>query len=459
MFSLMLIVFIIGYLAIIFESNIKISKTASALFMGVAVWVVYSLNGFDILSLGYSHSWHEFLSTHPNANSIIGAADFILNTELYSHLSEVASIVFFLLGAMTIVEIIDRYQGFKVITQKIHQGSRVKLLWIIGILAFVMSSVLDNLTTTIVIISLLNKLISAKEERWLIGGIVVIAANAGGAWSPIGDVTTIMLWIGEQVTTVSLIKAVLLPSIVNVLVPLIIASFYVKGQAVKPTLDQEETKVFTTPFERNLVFFLGVAALLFVPILKTWTGLPPYMGMLLGLSIMWTLTEVISRRKRKAEDRRRLNPGYIIKKLDTPTILYFTGILLAVAALASAGQLDLIAEYLDEHIGNIYGINLAIGALSSVVDNSSLVAATMGMYETAQAGATGYLSNFVQNGDFWTFLTYCAGTGGSMMIIGSAAGVAAMGIDRIPFGWYLKKISWMAFIGFLAGALTFYLIN
>ncbi|MDC1107125.1 sodium:proton antiporter NhaD [Prolixibacteraceae bacterium] len=458
MFSLMFIVFIIGYLAIIFESNIKISKTASALFMGVAVWAVYSLNGFDILSLGHSHTWHEFIVGHPDANSISGASNFILDTELHSHLSEVASIIFFLLGAMTIVEIIDRYQGFKVITEKIKQRSRVKLLWIIGTLAFIMSSVLDNLTTTIVIMSLLNKLISAKEERWLIAGIVVIAANAGGAWSPIGDVTTIMLWIGEQVTTLSLIKAVLIPSIVNVLVPLIIASFYVKGQAVKPILDHEETKVFTTTIERNLVFFLGISALLFVPVLKTWTGLPPYMGMLLGLSVMWTLTEVISRRKDE-EDRRRLNTGYIIKKLDTPTILYFTGILLAVSALSSAGQLDLIAEYLDKHIGNIYGINLAIGALSSVVDNSSLVAATMGMYETAQAGSSGYLSDFVQNGDFWTFLTYCAGTGGSMMIIGSAAGVAAMGIDKIPFGWYLKKISWMALIGFLSGAITFYLIN
>ncbi|QZE12947.1 sodium:proton antiporter NhaD [Halosquirtibacter laminarini] len=458
MFSFMLIVFIIGYLAIIFESNIKISKTASALFMGVAVWIVYSLNGFDILSLGHSHSWHEFLSVHPDSNSIKGASNFILENELFSHLSEVASIIFFLLGAMTIVEIIDRYQGFKVITSKIHQRSRVKLLWIIGTLAFIMSSVLDNLTTTIVIISLLNKLISEKEERWLIAGIVVIAANAGGAWSPIGDVTTIMLWIGEQVTTVSLIKAVLIPSIVNILVPLTIASFFIKGKAIPPTLDQNETKVFTTKFERNFVFTLGISALLFVPILKTWTGLPPYMGMLFGLSIMWTATEVISRRKDE-EDRRRLNAGYIIKKLDTPTILYFTGILLAVSALSSAGQLDLIAEYLDDHIGNIYGINLAIGALSSVVDNSSLVAATMGMYETAQAGATGYLSNFVQNGDFWTFLTYCAGTGGSLMIIGSAAGVAAMGIEKIPFGWYFKRISWMALAGFLAGALTFYLLN
>lgn len=458
MFSFMLIVFIIGYLAIIFESQIKISKTASALFMGVAVWVVYSLNGFEILSLGHSHSWHEFLSYHPASNTLTGVNDFILDHELFHHLSEVASIVFFLLGAMTIVEIIDRYQGFKVITSKIHQSSRVKLLWIIAILAFVMSSVLDNLTTTIVIISLLNKLISSKEERWLISGIVVIAANAGGAWSPIGDVTTIMLWIGEQVTTVKLIKAVLIPSIVNILVPLTIASFFIKGDAVKPQLGEDETVVFTTSFERNIVFALGITALLFVPILKTWTGLPPYMGMLLGLSVMWTLTEIISRKK-DADDGRRLNAGYIIKKLDTPTILYFTGILLAVSALSSAGQLDLIAEYLDKHIGNIYGINMAIGCLSSIVDNSSLVAATMGMYETAQAGATGYLSNFIADGNFWTFLTYCAGTGGSMMIIGSAAGVAAMGIEKIPFGWYLKKISWMAFLGFLSGALTFYLLN
>jgi len=362
---------------------------------------------------------------------------------------------------MTIVETIDQHQGFKVITDKITTTSKVKLLWILGFLTFFMSAALDNLTTTIVMVALLRKLISDKPTRWFFASMIVVAANAGGAWSPIGDVTTIMLWIGGQVTTGAIITRVIIPSLVSMTVPLIILSFILKGHVARPEPDGSDQD-YTSYRERLFILILGIACLINVPIFKTITHLPPYLGMMFGLGVLWLTTEIMHRRK-SSEIKKKVSIFHIVKKVDTPTIFFFLGILLAVASLQSAGQLSLLAGWLDEKLGSIYLINLAIGALSAIVDNVPLVAGAMGMYPIASpemlqmAADPEYLSFFVQDGLFWEFLAYCAGTGGSMLIIGSAAGVAAMGLERIDFIWYMKKISWLAIIGYLAGAGAYWL--
>ena len=305
-------------------------------------------------------------------------------------------------------------------------------------------------------VALLRKLIDDKKTRWFFASMVVLAANAGGAWSPIGDVTTIMLWIGGQVTTGNIIAYVILPSLVTMLVPLAIVSFTMKGTVSRPQLAEGETREFTSAFERKLLLIMGVSALLFVPVFKTVTHLPPYLGMLFGLGVIWATTEVMHRNK-PLEDRRKLTVIGVLRKVDVPTIFFFLGILLAVASLQSAGHLAVMAKYLDEHLHNIYAINLIIGVLSAIVDNVPLVAGSMGMYDIAEPGSIGYLADFVVDGKFWQFLAYCAGTGGSILIIGSAAGVAAMGLEKIDFIWYMKKISLLAFIGYIAGAGVYYL--
>ncbi|TFH37074.1 MAG: sodium:proton antiporter, partial [Bacteroidia bacterium] len=320
---------------------------------------------------------------------------------------------------------------------------------------------LDNLTTTIVMVALLRKLISDKGTRWFYASIIVIAANAGGAWSPIGDVTTIMLWIGGQVTTVAIMTRVFLPSLVSMVVPLTILSFILKGEVKRPEINSSD-KEFTTSRERIFILILGIGLLINVPVFKTLTHLPPYIGMLFGLGVLWLTSEIMHRGK-DDEIRRKLTIFHVVKKVDTPTIFFFLGILVAVAALQSAGQLGLLANFLDEKLGNIYLINIAIGALSAIVDNVPLVAGAMGMYpiispESLQVAADPeYMKFFMQDGLFWEFLAYCAGTGGSMLIIGSAAGVAAMGLERIDFIWYMKKISWLAVIGYISGAAAYWL--
>ncbi|HEY3370526.1 MAG TPA: sodium:proton antiporter NhaD [Prolixibacteraceae bacterium] len=477
MFYLILFIFVMGYLAIALEHPLKIDKTATALIVGVLTWTVYILNANNILSLGFSPSWTAF------GNQIQSISDHIKPTlsetqwlssewadkiavfkepyhfvveELEHHLIEIAEILFFLLGAMTIVEIIDQHEGFKVITDKITTTHKVKLLWIIAIITFFMSAVLDNLTTTIVMVALLKKLIVDQKTRWFFVSMVVLAANSGGAWSPIGDVTTIMLWIGGQITALSIMGKVILPSMVSIIVPLVIVSFSMKGEIERPHKLKHEV-TFTTYRERITVFSVGVGALLFVPVFKTITHLPPYMGMLFGLGVIWVLTEIIHRQK-PPEVSNKLKVFNILRRVDTPTVLFFLGILTAVACLQSAGHLNITAAWLNEHLGNVYLINTAIGILSSIVDNVPLVAGSMGMYNIALPGATGYDALFVQDGTFWELLSYCAGTGGSILIIGSAAGVAAMGIEKIDFIWYLKKISLLALAGYFSGIATFYLM-
>ncbi len=450
MFQIMVLIFVLGYLAIALEHPLKIDKSASALLIGVLTWAIYALSSVDILNLGHSATWNNITD-----GIILGSenmqemASHFVKHELSHHLSEISEIIFFLLGAMTIVEVVDKHQGFRLITDKVKTTSKVKLLWILSILTFFMSAALDNLTTTIVMVTLLRKLISDKKTRWFFASMVVLAANAGGAWSPIGDVTTIMLWIGGQITALNIIKMVILPSLVAMILPLIILSFSMKGTVTRPVLSEHDSKEFTTKKEQTLMLLLGVGALLFVPVFKTITHLPPYMGMLLGLGVIWTVTEIMNKNKAE-EDKRELNVINILKKVDIPTVMFFLGILTAVASLQSAGQLHLLSGWLDKATGqNIYIIDSAIGILSSIVDNVPLVAGAMGMYDIAHSGA------FAVDGVFWELLAYTAGTGGSILIIGSAAGVAAMGMERIDFIWYMKKISLLALVGYIGGIGTY----
>lgn len=360
---------------------------------------------------------------------------------------------------MTIVELVDAHEGFAVITDKIKTTNKIKLMWIIGILSFFFSAALDNLTTSIVMVSLLRKLIEDKKQRWFFAGMVVVAANAGGAWSPIGDVTTTMLWIKGQVSAGAIVQSLIVPSLATLLAPLAILSFTLKGDVQRP-MKSENAEHYTdptTPFERNFVFFAGVAGLIFVPVFKTVTHLPPFMGMMLSLGVLWIITDILHRRK-PSEIRHYLSPLGVLQKIDTPSVLFFLGILLAVASLQSMGQLGDLANALDNSIGTdtqngVYVVGLIIGLLSAIVDNVPLVAAAMGMYEVTETGL------FMQDGTFWQFLAYCAGTGGSALIIGSAAGVAVMGLEKIPFGWYVKNITLLALVGYIAGAGVYILQN
>ncbi|MBQ3896693.1 MAG: sodium:proton antiporter NhaD [Paludibacteraceae bacterium] len=421
----MIVVFIVGYLCIALEHPLKIDKAASALLIGVLTWTIFIL-------LGDSDIHH-------------------VGEQLNENLAETAQTLFFLFAAMTIVEIVDRHNGFKIITDRITATNKVKLLWIISFLTFFMSAVLDNLTTTIVILSLLRKLIKDQHTRWTYASIVVIAANAGGAWSPIGDVTTIMLWIGGQITAGKIITGIIIPSLVSMLVPLVILSFTLKGEIIRPA-ESKEAESITTPGEQMALLILGVGLLLFVPVFKTITHLPPYMGMLLGLGVMWMVTELMHKKKSN-EIKKRLSVVNILKNVETPTIFFFLGILTAVGALGAAGQLSKLSEWLrDVTGGNIYVIDTVIGVLSSIIDNVPLVAASMKMYVIDPS-----VFDFAVDGTFWHMLAYCAGTGGSILIIGSAAGVAAMGLEKIDFIWYLKHISWLALVGYLAGAFCIYL--
>ncbi len=456
---LILAVFVIGYLAIALEHPIHIDKAASALTTGVLCWAIFVL-GAQFVPEHLSHEFSLFSAEYIGEGGLLQAMFF--EHRLLHHLSEIASILFFLLGAMTIVELVDAHEGFAVITDRIKTTNKVKLLWIISLLTFFLSAALDNLTTSIVMISLLRKLIDDKQTRWFFAGIVVIAANAGGAWSPIGDVTTTMLWIGGQVTTGPIITSLIIPSLVCIAVPLLVLSATMKGQVKRPVRAEGKEHYLnpTTPFERNLVFILGISGLLFVPVFKTVTHLPPFMGMMLSLGIIWAVTEILHKNKNR-EDKTPFTVAGVLRKIDTSSVLFFLGILLAVSALQEVGHLRVMAAALKDQLGNVYSINIVIGLLSSVVDNVPLVAASMGMYDITSpelAGAA-WEGNFVKDGIFWQFLAYCAGTGGSALIIGSAAGVAVMGMERIDFIWYMKRISLLAILGYLAGAFTYILMH
>ena len=445
----MIVVFIVGYLMIALEHNIHIDKAPTALIAGMVCWAAYSF---------YLHGAHSSDDAH---QILLHGADGAGG--LMHHMFDIANILFFLLGAMTIVETIDEHQGFTIITDKIKTTNKVKLLWIIAILSFFFSALLDNLTTAIVMISLLRKLVGDKQTRWLFAGMVIIAANAGGAWSVIGDVTTTMLWVKGQLTepVVIAIPSLIIPSFIALLVPLLILTFTLKGEAERPELkkDDDGHKFNTTRGEKLTLLILGISGLLFVPIFKTLTHLPPFTGMMLSLGIIWAVTELMHKKKEQ-DHKYHLSVISVLKKVDTSSVLFFLGILLAVSALQEVGHLKIMAEFLTETLHNNYAINIAIGFLSSIVDNVPLVAASQGMYAIATPDivAAGKVSaEFLPNGTFWEFLALCAGTGGSCLIIGSAAGVAVMGLEKIDFIWYMKKISLLAIVGYISGAATYIL--
>lgn len=416
MLTALVVVFVIAYAAIALEHPLKINKSASALLGAGLLWTIYALS---------------FGDTH------------IVGEQLGESLRGTAQIVFFLMGAMTIVEVVDAHNGFEVITKRIRTTQLASLLLLVGFVTFFLSAILDNLTTTIVMISLMRKLLAKHEDRIFFAGIIVIAANSGGAWSPIGDVTTTMLWIGGQITATAIIQSVLLPSLVSLIVPLLITAYFLRGREVdSPSQVDGDHGLRTTEFERNLMFFLGLGILVAVPAFKTVTHLPPFMGILFGLGILWLAGDLVHRHK-EDEFKQHLTLVHALSKIDMSSLVFFIGILLSVATLEHTHILTSLANWLDQTVGRQDIIVLIIGMVSAIVDNVPLVAAAMGMYS---------LTDFPPNHFLWEFLAYCAGTGGSILIIGSAAGVAAMGLEKIHFFWYIRKISGLALIGYFAGA-------
>ncbi len=451
--SILILIFVIGYLSITLEHPLKLDKTVPALIMAALIWA--------FLAVGFHAGWFTVIDTHEEVFDFLKggeAAEHGFENTLLHHLGKTAEILIFLIGAMTIVEIIDLHRGFEVLKGAVRTKSKRKLLWIIGILAFILSAIIDNLTATIVLITLLRKLIQNKNERLWFAAMVVIAANAGGAWSPIGDVTTTMLWIAKNVTAMGLIEYVVLPSIACFIVPFVIAQ-YMKPFKGNIEVDTTEDVVAEKLLSSRTMLFLGLGMIVSVPVFKTLTHLPPYVGMMLALGVVWLVSEYIHPEEDFSKERRHLYSAHkALSRIEISSILFFLGILMAVAGLESlvygvaengdpVGTLRYLAEVLQGAIPNQDVVVLLLGVLSAIIDNVPLVAASMGMYDAPTDSV------------LWHFIAYSAGTGGSMLIIGSAAGVAAMGMERIDFIWYLKKISWLAFIGFIAGAGVFLLIE
>jgi len=420
MVTLLVIVFVLAYAAIALEHPLKVNKSASALVGAGLLWTIYAM------SMGDPH---------------------VVSEQLGESLMGTAQIVFFLMGAMTIVEVVDAHNGFEVITSRIKTTKLSTLMWMVGFVTFFLSSILDNLTTTIVMVSLMKKLLSQRSDRLFFAGIIIIAANAGGAWSPIGDVTTTMLWIGGQITTMAIIQGVFLASLVNLLVPLAVTSLMLRGRPVVGVASSVSTQTKATSFEKNMMFFMGLGILVAVPVFKTITHLPPFMGILFGLGLLWLVGDLIHKKK-EDDAKHHFTLVHALTKIDMGSIVFFIGILLAVASLEHSHILTSVAKWLDQTVGRQDVIVTIIGIVSAIVDNVPLVAASMGMYSLTQYPADSFL---------WEYMAYCAGTGGSILIIGSAAGVAAMGLEKIDFIWYLKKISWLAALGYFAGAAAYVL--
>jgi Na+/H+ antiporter NhaD/arsenite permease-like protein len=421
MTAALIVVFVLAYAAIALEEPLKVNKSAAALTGAGLLWTLYAL-------------------ATGNAS--------LVDEQLGESLVATAQIAFFLLGAMTIVEVIDAHDGFDVITSRLRARTLATLLIIICGVTFFLSAVLDNLTTTIVMISLVKRLLRERDDRLIFAGMIVISANAGGAWSPMGDVTTTMLWIGGQVTSLAIVTRLIVPSLVNVLVPLAIVAYELRGKAFVPPERVAEDRAgdrVIGPFERNLMFALGLGVLLAVPVFKAVTHLPPFLGILFGLGVLWAIGDRIHHEK-PHEERRRVTIAHALTRIDMSAITFFIGILLAVATLEHAGILRSLALWLDATIGRLDVIVVSFGLLSAIVDNVPMVAAAMGMYDMAAHPTDSFL---------WEFMAYCAGTGGSILIIGSAAGVAAMGVEKIGFLWYLRRFGGLALAGYFAGALVY----
>ena len=419
MLTALVVIFVLAYAAIALEHPLRVNKSASALIGAGLLWTIYALSSGD----------HHLVAEN-----------------LTESVAATAQIVFFLMGAMTIVEVVDAHNGFRVITSRIKTTKITSLLWLVGFVTFFLSAILDNLTTTIVMISLIKKLLDRHDDRLFFAGIIVVAANAGGAWSPIGDVTTTMLWIGGQITSLAIIKGVFLPSLSCLVVPLVFLNFVLRGkEVVSPPEVNNGSDITTSPFEQNLMFFMGIGCLVAVPIFKGITHLPPFMGILFGLGILWLVGEMLHRNK-EDEYKEHLTLVSALKHIDMSSIVFFIGILLAVATLEHTHILTALAQWLDHTFGRLEIIVTLIGILSAIVDNVPLVAASMGMYSMTMYPTDSFL---------WEFMAYCAGTGGSMLIIGSAAGVAAMGLEKIHFFWYAKKIGGLAALGYFSGIFVY----
>jgi Na+/H+ antiporter NhaD/arsenite permease-like protein len=411
-------IFVVAYAAIALEHPIRVNKSASALVGAGLLWTVYA-------ALSGDHA--------------------LIDRQLNESVASTAQIVFFLIGAMTIVEVIDAHNGFEVITSLIQTRKQATLMWLVGFVTFFLSAILDNLTTTIVMISLMKKLLANQNDRLFFASMIVIAANAGGAWSAIGDVTTTMLWIGGQITPLAIIKGVFLASLINLVAPLFVVSYLLRGKQIVSPSDARNDFRRTNIFERNLTFYLGLGILVMVPAFKTATHLPPFMGILFGLGILWAVGELIHRDK-EDDQKKPLTLAHALTRIDMSSIVFFIGILLAVAALEHTRVLELLAKWLDANVGRQDVIVVLLGLLSAIVDNVPLVAASMGMYSLTQYPADSFL---------WEFVAYCAGTGGSILIIGSASGVAAMGLEKIHFFWYVRRISGLALLGYFGGVVAY----
>lgn len=443
---LIVVAFVLGYACIATESLLKVNKAAIALLMFVACWTLYMFDPMQYLT-----------AIHGYTGDLSGMAAAVTSI-IQEHLGDTSTTLFFLMGAMTIVEVVDQNGGFNWVRKVMKTNSKRALLWRIAFLTFILSAILDNLTTSIVMIMILRKLVTERNDRLIYASLVIIAANSGGAFSPIGDVTTIMLWNKGLITAVGVISEILVPSLVSMVIPAFILQYHLKGELQMPEMKEsaETTAGALTERQRKAVFWIGVGGLMFVPVFKSITHLPPFVGILLVLGVLWTTTELFYSHLQHGHDTEGTQKRVtnLLSRVDMSTILFFLGILMAVSCLAEVGVLAAMGDGLNTIFdGNHYLVTGIIGVLSSIVDNVPLVAGCMGMYPVAPAG------DMAVDGIFWQLLAYCAGVGGSMLIIGSAAGVVVMGLEKITFGWYMKRITWIAFVGYIAGIVSYYFIR
>ncbi|MDD3272673.1 MAG: sodium:proton antiporter NhaD [Bacteroidales bacterium] len=468
MMEIMVVIFILGYIFIALEHRVGIDKAAIALLTGGILWILYIMISPLSVQTVFPVHFGEFLADNSAVKLlpiIEQCRSYIVDVHVIESLGEISETLFFLMGAMTIVELVDVHGGFYIITDRITTKNKKTLLILIAIITFFMSAILDNLTTSIVMIMMVRKIVPNYKERWVYGSMIIIAANSGGAWSPIGDVTTIMLWIKGKITTGPVVSRLFIPSLISMIIPMLLATKMLKGEVADSSRKAVgHISTILSEKERLILSSLGVLALIMVPFFKYFTHLPPFIGVLTGLSVLWVYTEIIYSRKKSSETLKH-RVTRVLKKVDTTTILFFLGILLAVNALQGTGVLNTMGALLEEKVHNIYLINITIGLLSAIVDNVPLVAVAMGMYPLADASMIAaasdpmFIQTFVQDGSFWLFLAYCAGVGGSLLIIGSAAGVVVMGIEKISFNWYLKNFSLLALAGYLSGAAAFALMD
>lgn len=467
MFTLMPFIFVLGILAIALEDKIKINKAAIALFMAISLWLILMFDAQNIFIDKESPLFLSFLAKNPDIAALSvheQIVNFITNRSIVYHLGNVSETLFFVMCSMLIVDLVDKHGGFRAVTGYISTPNKRKLLWSISIAAFFFSALLDNLAAAIVLMAVLRKLVPDRTDRLKYACMVIIAANAGGSWSPIGDVTTILLWVGKNITAGHQIAHVFIPALVNLLVPLTIAHFWLfkKGSTLRVLSEEEKVDEFVPEIpnrSRRMIFIIGVLSLALVPVFQMVTDLPPFLGVLLGLVILWIYTDLMYSKLHMHESQ-KLRLAQLLPNIDLSTIFFFLGILMSVGALETSGQLAIMSGLLDTHVHEPYLISFIIGTLSSVVDNVALVAATMGMYPIVQQAAdlSPYAQFFVTDGGFWTFLAYCAVTGGSILIIGSATGVTVMGLEKIDFMYYTKRFSLLALIGYCSGAGVYMLL-